>query len=228
MEPKHRIKGIYGESHLTDEGYAEYQIAVAARRAEGRYTLEEAAIEIAENAGERPEIIVEGLIAAVRSGALKVFEPSHNATHKSDTVRIWHDEAYWNDLNAWLKKEEPRIEYEFPEPAKSTKPTLPIDKRGTTKQEILSAPWPTATGAPPLENILKNIPKWAEEACTKVGRRGKGAGGSHLWNPAVLAACLATTSPQKRWKVSKTALDRLIRSNFEDYLSEWESLSEHL
>lgn len=200
----------------------------ATKKENGRYTLEEAASMLAEHAGMRFESALSKLIEAVEREELPVYEPGRNETYQPKTVREFYEEAYWNDLNAWLKLKEPRIGYEFPEPSTSTKSTPQVDKRGVTKQEILSVTWPTASGAPPLENILKNIPKWAEEACTKVGRRGKGAGGSHLWNPAVLAVCLATTSPQKGWKVSKTALDRIIRSNFEDYLSEWEKASEHL
>jgi hypothetical protein len=228
MELKHRIKGIYGESHLTDKGLADYQAALAKRRAEGRYTLEEAALEIAEHAGERPEVILERLTVAVRDGTLYVYEPGHNARHKSQTIRAWHDEAYWNDLNVWLEREECRIDFVFPDPTQSAEPRIGREAKGITKAEILSVSWPSATGAPPLEKTLKDIPKWAESACIRVGRRGKGAGGSHLWNPATLAVCLATITPQKSWRVSKHALDKFIRSNFADYLSEWESLSEHL
>lgn len=133
MEKKHRIKGIYGESHLTDKGLADYQAALAKRRAEGRYTLEEAALEIAEHAGERPEVVLESLTAEVRDGTLYVYEPGHNARHKCQTIREWHDEAYWDDLNTWLARNQPRIGWKFPSPSHSHADRLPY-KQPQNKQ----------------------------------------------------------------------------------------------
>jgi hypothetical protein len=133
MEEKHRIKGIYGESHLTDKGLADYQAALANRRAEGRYTLEEAALEIAGHAGERPEAIIESLIAAVRAGTLGVHEPGKNARYESATVRIWYDETYWDDLNTWLASNHPRIGWKFPSPSHSHADRLPY-KQPQNKQ----------------------------------------------------------------------------------------------
>ena len=97
-----------------------------------------------------------------------------------------------------------------------------------TKQEILAVDWPMPRGAPTLENILNERPKWVSNACILVGKPGGGAGGSHLWKPAVLAACLATTTPQKRWHCNKTALTNFLRLNFSDSIPQWESFAENL
>lgn len=99
---------------------------------------------------------------------------------------------------------------------------------GVIKAEILAVDWPMPKGAPVLENILNNAPKWVETARTKVGKPGGGAGGSHLWNPASLAVCLATKTPQKQWVVGKKTLAALLRENFPEYLSQWEESADYL
>ncbi|WP_291996583.1 hypothetical protein [Candidatus Accumulibacter sp. ACC012] len=99
---------------------------------------------------------------------------------------------------------------------------------GLAKIEILSVPWPLPPNAPTLKNILDELPKWVESACLKVGRPGKGPDGSHLWNPAVLAICLATKTPQKKWAVGKGALTNFLRLNFSDYFAEWTEKSQYL
>lgn len=95
----------------------------------------------------------------------------------------------------------------------------PKEKRGISKSEILAVDWPLPNEAPDLENILNKLPKWADEACLKIGSAGKG---SHLWNPAQLAVCLATTTPQKKWSCKQPALDKFIRANFSEYFDEWD------
>ena len=97
--------------------------------------------------------------------------------------------------------------------------------RGVPVKEILSVDWPLPMSAPSLESILNKIPKWAEPACIKVGRPGKG---SHLWNPAMLACCLATKNPHKKWSSMPGALTNLIRNSFPEYLIEWETHKERL
>jgi hypothetical protein len=96
---------------------------------------------------------------------------------------------------------------------------------GVSKHEILSVQWPMPKGAPTLANLLDEIPMWIGDACTKVGRRGKGINGSHLWNPAILAVCLATKTPQKKWAAGKGALTSLIKTFFNDYAEQWDSAS---
>jgi hypothetical protein len=116
--------------------------------------------------------------------------------------------------------------------SEKTIPTQPVPAAinlvGVTKAEILCVEWPMPASAPPLKNVLCDIPKWVDAACTKVGRPGKGAGGSHLWNPAMLACCLATKTPQKQWGVGKGVLTRFLRTNFAEYLEQWETATSDL
>ena len=93
-------------------------------------------------------------------------------------------------------------------------------KRGVTKAEIIAAEWPMPSNAPTLENILNKIPSWVDEACIKVGRAGKGQSGSHLWNPVMLAVCLAVLTPHKKWTCNQLALTNFLRAKFPDYFDE--------
>ena len=97
---------------------------------------------------------------------------------------------------------------------------------GVTKQKILSADWRLPKEAPAdLVRVLEDVPKWVEEACNKSGRQGKG---SHLWNPAMFAVCLATKTSNKQWTCNKASLDNIIKKEFSEYLEEWEEKSEFL
>lgn len=98
----------------------------------------------------------------------------------------------------------------------------PEHRWGVTKGEILEVTWPMPSNAPPLENILDEIPKWVDDACRKIGVRGKGAAGSHLWNPAILAVCLSTPSRRRKWRVGEGTLTNFLRLHFSEYLKEWE------
>lgn len=115
-----------------------------------------------------------------------------------------------------------------PAPTVPQPESAPLVKKGVIKDEILCLEWPMPNGAPSLESILDKIPQWVGCACIKVGQVGKGKSGSHLWNPAMLAVCLASKTPQKKWVGNKLALTNFMRSNFSDYFSEWESYSERL
>lgn len=101
-------------------------------------------------------------------------------------------------------------------------------ERGITKAEILAVEWPMPAGAPSLASILDKIPRWVNKACIKVGRAGKGQSGSHLWNPAVLAVCLAARTPHKKWVCNQLALTNFLRGGFSDYFDEWEEKREML
>jgi hypothetical protein len=101
-------------------------------------------------------------------------------------------------------------------------------RSGVTKQEILNAEWPKVRGAPSMKSIVKELPQWVVPACKQIGGRGKGPYGSHKWNPAILAACLATRTPHKKWRVQKSALDLFMRDSFPDYYDEWKTCSEHI
>ncbi|MBK5913783.1 hypothetical protein [Rhodocyclus purpureus] len=98
-------------------------------------------------------------------------------------------------------------------------------KKGVPKAEILAVDWPLPSGAPSMANIIKERPKWASEAWIDCGRRG---GDSHLWNPALLAVALASSAPRKGWTVRGSALDRIIKGHFPDFLDQWESVADSL
>lgn len=92
-----------------------------ARHALGRYTMEEASLIIQQSTGEWPSELQIKFKAAVLSGALPVYAPGKNTRYLygnnfASCARVFYEEAYWNDLNEWLEKNEPRLEYKFPNP----------------------------------------------------------------------------------------------------------------
>ncbi len=87
---------------------------------EGRYTLEEAANLIEQKTSERAKDMLKKLMQAVGDEVLLVCEPRKKAPYKSKVVREFYEEAYWDDLNAWLKTNCPRVSYEFPKPDTTT------------------------------------------------------------------------------------------------------------
>ncbi|MBL8369096.1 MAG: hypothetical protein JNM54_14460 [Candidatus Accumulibacter sp.] len=252
MEEYFKVRAINGQSTLNRAAYDEYQEALANRRAEGRYTLEEAALfigdAIGDANGECAQLMLRKFMDAARSGALHVYVPRNIVRYQhgedfASRVREFYEEARWCDLNKWLADNEPLLaeSFSFPRPNGSLM-AKSADQRdagtfgarlndapaGLPKYEILAIGWPLPPEAPKMENILGNRQKWVDEACTKVGRAGKGPKGSHLWNPAILAACLATAAPQKPWVVGKGALTSVIRKHFPDYLEQWEAAAEKL
>lgn len=223
----------------------------AEKKAAGRYTLEDAAQAIADATGERLDGLLANLMASRRAGVLPTYAPGKNARYTSKTVRDFYEECFWDDLNKWLDANEQRISWRFPKPehacnqapaappvSTSALPNVESERvhlkpskspeRGVTKAEILAAEWPLPSDAPKLENILREIPKWVEAACTRIGQRGKGASGSHLWNPALLAVCLATRTIHKRWIANRQALDHVIRESYSDYLDQWQDAKDRL
>jgi hypothetical protein len=94
----------------------------------GRYTLEEAAIEILKGSGEingmelkvvreeRINTVVKRLKEAVANGSLTVYDPGSNIPRQPKIVREFFEVAHWDDLNQWLETSLPRINWEFPKP----------------------------------------------------------------------------------------------------------------
>ncbi len=110
------------EAHFGRSGNAssyvkeEIEQSAKERREAGRYTLEEAAFYVGYNTTAGTESILEGLEEAVKNRLLSVYAPGRIGTYKSDVVRPWYEESFWNDLNEWLGKNEPRIGCRFPNP----------------------------------------------------------------------------------------------------------------
>jgi hypothetical protein len=98
-----------------------YEAQEAEKRQDGRYTLEEAAATWEQHTGERAAPFLEKLTEAVRDGAVPVCEPGKHARYYPLVVRGYYDEVYWDDLNAWLAKNEKRIRWQFCRPAQATK-----------------------------------------------------------------------------------------------------------
>lgn len=111
------------EAHFGRSGNAsldvkeEIEQSAKERREAGRYTLEEAAFYVGYNTTAGTESILEGLEEAVKNHLLSVYAPGRIGTYKSDVVRPWYEESFWNDLNDWLGKNEPRIGCRFPNPS---------------------------------------------------------------------------------------------------------------
>ncbi len=170
---------------------------------------------------------------------LQAFEDVASTSPKHRTLMEWRAIAQQKGLryHTWIDEYEEAIGRLAPTEAPATSGTPEkgelsamgaIISAGVTKAEILCIKWPLPDSAPPLENILDDLPKWVDAACNKTGRPGKGAGGSHLWNPALLAVCLATKTPQKKWAVGKGALTNFLRVNFSEYFEQWETVATDL
>jgi hypothetical protein len=248
----------------------------AERRAAGRYTLAEAAAWLAQHAGEREQVILGKLERAAKEHKLKTYGPGENATREygegtgqSRGVKTYYEEVCWDDLNAWLDTNEPRINLRFPDPAPekpldigvyaggntwadreyderigeamhqtTQKDNAPADTtqgephvskstevekvRGIGKREILAIDWPLSGSfdSNSLESALGDVPQWLMHARVAKGARGKGRG-SALWNPAMIAVCLADKGYAR-----PQALKRIIAAHFPEWANELEQKQE--
>jgi hypothetical protein len=110
-------------SELNDTAAEEETKFKAIRIAAGRYTLTEAARAIAAATGEREQHLLEALKHAAAAHELPMYEPGRQQVYRygaggASRVRDFYEEAYWYDLNQWLKSHEPRLarNFQFPEP----------------------------------------------------------------------------------------------------------------
>lgn len=86
------------------------------KRKDGRYTLEEAAAFIHEQTGACYEGFKNKLIAAAEKRELATYAPGIPGKYESKITRDFYEQVLWNDMNEWLKKNEPSIDCEFPKP----------------------------------------------------------------------------------------------------------------
>lgn len=86
------------------------------RHTAGRYRLEEAADALDQHTGTSAKDWLGKLEKAVLEDHLLVYRPGEQARYRPKAVRAYYDEAYWDDLNAWLKANEPRVKFQFAEP----------------------------------------------------------------------------------------------------------------
>ena len=94
------------------------------QREAGRYTLGEAADSISAQTNEDKETILQKLVKAVESKTLATYAPGSHIKYEyeSNVVRDFYEEVYWNDLNEWLKENEPLLVCIFPNPNPGTIP----------------------------------------------------------------------------------------------------------
>ncbi|AXS80856.1 hypothetical protein [Dechloromonas sp. HYN0024] len=144
-----------------------------ARRNAGRYQIREAAEQLQLHAGERADTMIDKLSKAAFEGNLPVHLPGEKARHaypqdgivRSNAstlpggisyfagtdwrqhVRDFYEEAYWDDLNAWLSENEPRIDWRFPRP---------ITKQASLTEETIH-PNTTTISTPDWRVAARNI-----------------------------------------------------------------------
>ncbi|NYH26058.1 hypothetical protein [Paraburkholderia bryophila] len=122
------------------------------RRTAGRYRLQEAADALEQHTGTSAKDWVVKLEQAVLNDHLLVYRRGEQARYRPKTVRAYSDEAYWDDLNMWLKTNEPRVKFQFAEPATTATSSQPVAAPGT------------ANG--PASALSTGHVNWTEEAHT--------------------------------------------------------------
>lgn len=86
------------------------------RRESGRYTIEEAIKEIQSNAGnDAARGIRSALNRAIKGGELTAYSPGSAVPSTGSDDTRWL-ECYGDDLNTWLAKEVPRLNFRFATP----------------------------------------------------------------------------------------------------------------
>lgn len=232
---------IIREKLLTDRQRETIDLKASA----GRYTLEEAAERIFESvvcggsdesdelldesAGSgdiEPTKILQELSDAAFSDGLKMYSPGTAQRHiygqKINTeVRIYYEEACWDDLNNWLDKHHSEIAFRFSDPKGTEENT---NNAGEIKAAIVGVNWPLPHGRD-LKKILDEKPQWVITALVSRGRPGGGIHGSHRWNPAQIALCL-----HARWAVHSTIsqLTKVLEDHYPKYLEQWNEALEQL
>lgn len=200
MEEK-TIKRAYGSPITLDIAshnkiQEEIQQEARIRLSIGRYTLNEAALYIEEHSNSNAHSIFNKLkesaltdkLSVYCSGIDELYKPKHS--EHITNVFVANLEAYWNNLNVWLKTHEPRLECEFPKPISNEGNALSTVKTGITKSAVINAfkgmhfdetQWHNALG--------KNIPKWLKVCRIMPGKKGHNKA-SATWNPVLIASAL--------------------------------------
>jgi hypothetical protein len=117
--------------------------------------------------------MISKLMTSAGSGALPTYEPGKKALYKygedfASRVRDFYEESYWNDLNVWLNKNEPRLDFKFPNPCTT-------DTADAAKVEAAPAklkPVPMATPAQVTQNKLRrnSLDPAIDEAIKEAGK----------------------------------------------------------
>ncbi|MHB8472907.1 MAG: hypothetical protein ACYDC8_08685 [Gammaproteobacteria bacterium] len=221
MAEQFTVNGITRQTTMDRLAYEKYQQQLKDRRDLGRYTLEEAALALSEEVGERADQILKKIMNAVRNGVLPVYEPGKKARYLygdgfATCVRDFHEEAYWSDLNEWLKKDELRLDWEFPNPD-----MMPAAKgnavRGINKHQVINAFAGMHFNRDQWGKYLASPPNWLKGCRVERGSKSISA----TWNPCFIAIALADRG------VAMKALDAVfVRLN--EWADEWRKVSELL
>lgn len=199
------------------------------KRDAGRYTLEEAAKFVAENSNARADSILEKLKKAAAYDRLTVYESGSDEVHKdmpkvrvapgkSFKYALGDEEAYWNDLNEWLEKNEPRLDCkEFPNPNTLTATAKGEVVRGIPKKLVAAAfqglcfdydHW--------IKNLTPPVSNWLSGKCIAAKGNKKV---STLWNPVLIAAALIDKG------ITVEQLDAVFFQSLKDWDDEWKETS---
>ena len=111
----------------------------------GRYTLAEVAAKIATASRAPADQVLPKLKAAALAGILPMYAPGLTARYvygAGGHVRDTYEEAYWDDLNAWLDANEPRLDFAFPAPEKPTAAQPEVKQKPAGIATALDTPAP--------------------------------------------------------------------------------------
>ncbi len=200
----------------------------------GRYTLDEAATFVANNAEIRANFVLKEMEESAGTGELKTYLPDGIQPYEpkpregnvfipglsnpiKNYVPTWYVEAYWDDLNAWLKEKELRIENLFPDPKIRDAKNVSSQK-GITKREVISAFSGMHFNEKQWGSALSTIPDWLKECRVLKGVRGNNKV-SALWNPVKIAIVLLAKD------IDIKKLDAVFIS-LKDWTNEWRDASD--
>lgn len=92
------------------------RLELDARRAVGRYILDEAALILETEAGLNARDVIDKLVAATEADELPIYLSGRNDNLRKVEVRYFYHEAFWDDLNKWMNAKLPRVAWRFPDP----------------------------------------------------------------------------------------------------------------
>jgi hypothetical protein len=106
------------------EGKRDFLLDRKRLRGLGRYTLRQAAASISANSEENFQAVLSRLVRAAEAYEFPMYAPGRfqkivygTGRGEAHHVREFFEEAYWDDLNAWLETHERRIAFRFHNPA---------------------------------------------------------------------------------------------------------------
>ena len=217
-----QIQTRYGGTNI--KSFKVIQKDTLARWGVGRYQIEEAAEFISKYGDVKYELIEKKLKDAINIGDLDTYPTGQNIIREVEKSEIW-DDAYWDDLNEWLDKNEKRITWRFEKPshASQSKQTsinaLPIIQaeaiKKLTKQPVINA----------FENVYWNRDQWNKYLASPPNwllpcRVAKGTKSvSATWNPVQIGLALMDK------KITLKQLD-LVFWGLKDWKAEWQEKTE--